>query len=152
MGKGRYNTKSEYYFNSHSTTNRKISGSLNQITTACREITKVKRCQSQCMQLGCWHCHCQFILFQSMNYTVKVRDSLMVSLVDYNNYIHEFSLIASEPWPTSCIFIQQESPVFINYHIASNSTGTQHQFSTRQYLHVINPLIINHGILWNPRP
>ena len=54
----------------------------------------------------------------------------MVSLVDYNNYIHEFSLIASEPWPTSYIYVQQESAVIINCYteLVNDSTGTQHQF------------------------
>ena len=69
-----------------------------------------------------------------------------MSGVDYNVYMN-LSLIASEPWPTSCIFIQQESPVFINYHIAGNSTGTQHQFSTRQYLYVLNA----HGVYQLPQ-
>ena len=53
----------------------------------------------------------------------------MVSLVDYNNYIHEFSLIASEPWPTSYIYVQKESAVINCYtELVNDSTGTQHQF------------------------
>ena len=58
----------------------------------------------------------------------------MVSLVDYNNYIHEFSLIASEPWPTSIHTYMysnfQESAVIINCYteLVNDSTGTQHQF------------------------